>query len=732
MIHTGDRWGERVKFHQMGLHKIAGSLKKRSVSILILLFFCPLFSTAQPGGGGTRQGRLNVLLITVDTLRPDRLGCFGNARVKTSHIDSLARRGALFRRAFAHTPTTLSSHANILLGTTPNYHGVHDNQNFVVREEFLTLAEHLRTSGYARGAFVGAFPLDSRFGLTQGFDIYDDNYGTSGSQEFSYVERKAEVVVQKALEWLGGQSKPWFLWVHCFDPHQHYDPPEPFKTQYKDSPYDGEVAYVDDSLGKLLDYLDDHGLNEKTLIIFTGDHGESLGQHGESTHGYFAYNSTLWIPLIIDCPGIRPANIDSFVSHIDIFPTVCEALEIEKPAHLQGLSLLPVMKGKEIPEREIYFESLYPFTSRGWAPLRGFIKNNIKFMDSPIPELYDLHGDFDEAKNLADSWPLETYRTALAALMKKQAYGGPGTAKQNADRQATQNLRSLGYLSSPQAPRKEAFTTQDDLKVLLPYESRLHEAMAACHEGNAAKGEGLLRGIINERKDFDQAYTYLATLFKEQRRLKEALGVLREGHQNCPGSYKIIVTYGLFLAEAGAPEQAIGILRQGLAIIDHDPELWNCLGVAHLNKGEFDEALKAFEQALSLDHNYPIAVNNLGSLYLSIYLKTKEQKARQKAVELFREAINLDPRYEPAYNGLGIALKTAGDLAGAITNWKKAAELKPDYGFALYNLGLAYLQRGEKALALDYFRKYKTYYYAGLSQSEREQLDDLILKCKEQ
>lgn len=735
MIHTDDRWGERVKVHRMGLHRISGALEKclfGTVSMLTLLFFCSLFSTAQPGGGGTRQGRLNVLLITVDTLRADRLGCFGNDRVKTPHIDSLARKGVLFRRAFAHTPTTLSSHANILLGTTPNYHGVHDNQNFVVREEFLTLAEHLRTSGYASGAFVGAFPLDSRFGLTQGFDVYDDNYGTSGSQEFSYVERRADVVVQKAIQWLGGQNKPWFLWVHCFDPHQQYDPPEPFKTEYKDSPYDGEVAYVDDSLGKLLDYLNDQGLDEKTLIIFTGDHGESLGQHGESTHGYFAYNSTLWIPLIMDCPGIRPANIDSFVSHIDIFPTVCEALEIEKPAHLQGLSLLPAMNGKEIPEREIYFESLYPFTSRGWAPLRGFIKNNVKFMDSPIPELYDLHKDFDEAKNLADSGPLETYRMALAALMKKQAYGGPGTAKQDADRQARQNLRSLGYLSSPQAPRKEAFTTQDDLKVLLPYESRLHEAMAACHERDAAKGEGLLRGIIAERKDFDQAYTYLATLFKEQRRLKEALGVLREGYQNCPGSYKIIVMYGLFLAEAGVPEQAIGILRQGLAIIDHDPELWNCLGVAYLNKGELGEALKAFEQALSLDHNYPIAVNNLGSLYLSIYLKTREQKARQKAVELFREAIDLDPRYEPAYNGLGIALKTAGDLDGAIANWKKAAELKPDYGFALYNLGLAYLQRGEKALALDYLRKYKTYFYAGLSQSEREQLDDLILKCKEQ
>lgn len=700
------------------------------MSLFALLFFRSLFSAALPGDGGTGQKRLNVLLITVDTLRPDRLGCFGNDRIKTPHIDSLARRGALFRRAFAHTPTTLSSHANILLGTTPVYHGVHDNQDFVVREEFLTLAEHLQGHGYATGAFVGAFPLDSRFGLTQGFDVYDDNYGTIGSQEFSYVERKAEVVVQKALEWLDAQNKPWFLWVHCFDPHQRYDPPEPFKTEYEDSPYDGEVAYVDDSLGRLLDYLHIHELDEKTLIILTGDHGESLGQHGESTHGYFAYNSTLWVPLIIDAPGIGPADIDAFVSHIDIFPTACEALEIEKPAHLQGISLLPVIKGKGFPEREFYFESLYPFYSRGWAPLRGYIKNNVKFMDSPIPELYDLKEDFDELKNLSGSVPLETYKKTLEALVENQAYAGPKATEQKADRQTREKLGSLGYLSSPQAARKKAFTTQDDLKVLLPYQSQLHEAMAACQEGDADQGADILRGIIAKRKDFDQAYTFLATLYKEQRKLKEALGVLEEGYRNCPGNYKIIVTYGLFLAETGAPEQAINILKQGLAIIDYDPELWNCLGVAYLNNGSFEEALGAFEQALSLDHNYPTAVNNLGSLYLSIHIKTGEQEPLQKAVDLFREAIGLAPKYESAYNGLGTALKMAGDLDGAMANWKRAVELKPDYGFALYNLGLVCLQRGENAQALDYLQRYKIRYYAVLPRRERQQLDELISRCR--
>ncbi|OGD34999.1 MAG: hypothetical protein A2V45_01410 [Candidatus Aminicenantes bacterium RBG_19FT_COMBO_58_17] len=694
----------------------------------LFLVYSPL--SAQPSGKETGKGGFNVLLITVDTLRADRLGCYGNTRVKTPHIDSLAQKGALFTRAFAHTPTTLPSHTNILLGTTPVYHGVHDNHNFVVREEFLSLAEHLKNSGFATGAFVGAFPLDSRFGLTQGFDVYDDNYGTSSSQEFSYVERKAEVVVDKALEWLQNQNGRWFLWVHCFDPHQRYEPPEPFKTEYKDRPYDGEVAYVDYSLGKLLDHIRNQRLDEYTLIIFTGDHGESLGQHGESTHGYFAYNSTLWIPLIIVSPGLKPERIDQPVAHIDVYPTVCDVLGISRPSHLQGLSLLPAMNKKKLPERELYFESLYPFYSRSWAPLRGFLREGVKFMDSPIPEFYDLQKDFDETQNLAEKTSLEKYRATLAAVMEREGYAGESSAGRKADRQTQERLKSLGYLSSPRAQRKAAFTAQDDLKVLLPYQSQLQQAMAAYHKGDVEKGAGLLRGIIAERKDFDLAYTYLAALYKEQKKLKEAVNVLREGYQNCPDSYKVIITFGMFLTEIGAPDQAIEMFKKGLSIIDYDPELWNYLGVAYWNKGDYEEGLKALNQALSLDDNYPIALNNLGSVYLSVSLKSKQPDALEKAMEYFKRAIELDPKYESAYNGLGIALKMAGDLDGAIVNWRKAVELKPDYAFALYNLGLAYLLKGEKALALEYLQKYKARFYTLLPPREQQKLDELIAQCK--
>ncbi len=272
--------------------------------LIFLILANSLFSSADP-----KKDRLNFLLITIDTLRPDRLSCYSSEHLKTPNIDGLAEKGVLFLKAFAHTPTTLPSHTNILLGVTPLYHGVHDNSNFVVGKEFLNLGRHLKSQGYATAAFVGAFPLDSRFGLTRGFDVYDDNYGSTSSEEFSYVERRAEVVVERALDWLDNQSTPWFLWVHCFDPHQRYGPPEPFKTQYKTNPYDGEVAYVDFTLGKLFAYLEENGLNDDTLIIFTGDHGESLGQHEESTHGYFGYNSTIWVPLIISFSGIKKGRI---------------------------------------------------------------------------------------------------------------------------------------------------------------------------------------------------------------------------------------------------------------------------------------------------------------------------------------------------------------------------------------------------------------------------------------
>ena len=705
---------------------------RRNVNCLFwLVIFSLPFSLFQPSFAGQKAGgRWNVLLITIDTLRPDRLSCYSTLHVQTPRIDGLAAGGALFLKAFAHTPTTLPSHTNILLGTTPLYHGVHDNHNFIVREEFLSLAELLKQNGYETGAFVGAFPLDSRFGLTQGFDVYDDNYGSKINQEFSYVERRAEVVVQKATEWLRERRSPWFLWVHCFDPHQKYDPPEPFKTQYQDHLYNGEVAYVDSALGVLLDQIGKSGLDKNTLVVLTGDHGESLGEHGEATHGYFAYNSSLWVPLIISFPGIKTVKVEDPVCHVDIFPTVCDLLGLKKPSFLQGLSLLPSIQGKPLPRREIYVESLYPFYSRGWAPLAGFIRGTEKYLDSPVSEFYDLDKDFSELKNLAETRKLDPYKTALAEIRKKNEYSGRTSGESKPDRETLERLRSLGYVSSPQAPGKKAFTPQDDLKALLPYQNRLMQAMGSYHRGDIPEGVKLLEGIIAERKDFDLAYTYLATLYKEQRRFKEAIEILREGYQSCPKSYKVITTFGIFLTEVGQYDAALGILQEALAIIDYDPELWNYMGMAHWKKGELDKALEAFRKCLELDSNYPVAYNNIGSVFLSRYLKTEEAESLQKAMDNFKKAIELDPRYASAFNGLGGVYMKAGRTDDAISCWEKAVELDPEYGLSLYNLGLAYLTKGDLSKALEALKKYRDKYYRLLPAKEKESLDALIQKIQ--
>lgn len=672
----------------------------------------------------------NILLVTVDTLRADHLGCYGSKDVRTPATDALAARGAIFARAFAHTPSTLPSHASILLGLTPNAHGVHDNSGFIVRDEFLTMAEWLKAQGYATAAFVGAFPLDSRFGLVQGFDVYDDEYGSQGPSDATFVERKADAVVDRALAWLERRAGPWFLWVHVFDPHQPYEPPEPFLSRYAGRPYEGEIAYVDSALDRLFGFLRDKGIEGRTAVVLTADHGESLGEHGESTHGYFAYNATLHVPLILATPGAKPVRIEANVGHVDIFPTVCGLVGKKAPAGLQGRSLLPLIQGRSGPDETVYFEALTAYYNRGWAPLRGFIRGQEKYIDSPIAEVYDLERDFAEVVNVASRTGLARLKKALDELVRAESSPFADRAGRATDRETAEKLRSLGYLASPQTPPRRAFTADDDLKTLLPFHAKWMRATAAYHAGRAGEGIGLLKEIIAERKDFDLAYTYLANFYKEQGRPADAEAVLREAYAANPASFRIMTALGIALIDGGRFDEAIALLDKTRALVDFDPETWNYLGVAYWNKGLYDEALAAYEKALALDRNYAIVFNNRGSLFLSRHLKGKAPDDLVKASADFHKAVELDPKYATAWNGLGVALRQSGDADGAIVAWKRAVELKPDLGFALYNLGLGLLGRGDRAEALGYFTRYKDLAYAGLPAKERAKLDELIAKCR--
>ena len=708
---------------------------KKVHPIRFLLFTCvalSLFLSANLANSRIKkESRLNLLLITIDTLRSDRLSCYSDEHLNTPNIDSLAERGILFTRAFAHTSTTLPSHANILLGTTPLHHGVHDNSNFIIREKFLSVAEHLKKYDYATAAFIGAFPLDSRFGISQGFDLYDDDYDVRSSKTDLGKERKADIVVDRAINWLKEQNSLWFLWIHCWDPHDPYKPPEPFKTRFSKNPYDGEVAYVDHVLGRLFKYMEENNLFDNSLIIFTGDHGESLGEHEEETHGLFAYNSTIWIPFIISAPDLKARKDKQHVSHIDIFPTICDVLDIEKPVFLHGTSLLPALKGKKLKRRAIYFESLYPYYSRGWAPLRGYVYDNEKFIDSPIPELYNIEEDFNELENLANKKNLNGYRKKLDQIISSLFVDESSQARQKLDRKSLEKLRSLGYISGSSAPAEESFGPDQDVKVLIPYHNKSTKAMNLYREGKVREAIKLLKEVITERDDVGIAYENLAKIYEDQGKLRDAIEVLKVGLDAVPSYYEILYTYATFLLMAEQYDEVIKVVNARSSLrMDIDPEIWNFLGLAYWNNGNLEDAKKAFEKSISLDNEYPISYNNLGSLYFSIFKETKDVKFYQKALEKYNKAVELDPFYHTAYYGLGIAYLYTDNFESSINSFKKVLELRPDNEQAMFYLGIAYMRKGDKVNALKYFNMFKASpSYQLLSPEEKAKLEKWIQEC---
>jgi arylsulfatase A-like enzyme/Flp pilus assembly protein TadD len=703
-------------------------LKKRSLASLLILLGT-LAAPSLPPAAEIKQEDLNVLLISIDTIRPDRLSCYSPKHLQTPHIDALAAKGVLFERAFAHNPMTLPSHVNMLTGTTPLYHGVHENSKSILAQDFLTLAEYLKEKGYSTGAFVGSFALDPRFGLNQGFDVYDKSY-PSKTSALSPPERNAAQVIQSALGWLDKQSSRWFLFVHIWDPHDPYSPPQPFSEKFKDDLYSGEVAYVDSELGKLFDYLESKELTEKTLIVLTGDHGESLGEHGELTHDYFAYNSTLWIPLVIAGPGISAARVDEYVGHIDLFPTVCDLLAFEKPSFLQGISLRPLFNGGKIKKRVLYFESLDAYYNRGWAPLRGFTEEKNKFIESPMPEFYNLEADFGEQNNLVQKIDLESQRKKMKALLDSLSSSEQTQNPQRVDRETREKLKSLGYVSSPVTKLKENYGPEDDLKTLLPLNQKIYTALKLNGEGKALQAVKLLHEIIKQRKDFINAYVYLSEIYQSGGFGEDALASLENGYKNNPEDYGIISSYGVLLVKQGKLDQGIELLQRSLAIIDHYPEDWTYLGVAYGQKGEFQKALDCYEQALSLDDADAMIYYNKGLFHLSQFMRVKSRPDQARALECFKKAIELDPGLAAAYNGLGVGYRIAGQIDSAITVWERTLELDTNFDLPIYNLGVAYLQKGDKAQALKYFERYLLLKDKTLSPQERREIDEYIKNCK--
>jgi arylsulfatase A-like enzyme/Tfp pilus assembly protein PilF len=698
---------------------------KRFILISLLAFsllFPKVFATDK-----RTEDRLNVLLITIDTLRPDRLSCYGSEHLKTPNIDKIASRGVQFTRAFANTPTTLPSHTNILLGTTPLHHGVHANSDFVVGDEHLTLAELLKSHGYTTGAFVGGWPLSSQFGLTQGFDTYDSQFGRSSES----LERSAEDVVNKATDWLKTKKSPWFLWIHCFDPHDPYEPPDPYKGQFAGDLYSGEVAYVDDALGKLLEYLNTKSLLKKTLVVFTGDHGESLGEHDEETHGFLAYNSTLWSPLIVAFPGVKARQADAYVSHIDVFPTVCDLLEIDKPKVLQGSSLLPALKGKKMKKRPIYFESLYPFYSLGWAPIRGYILDKEKFIDSPIPEFYDLEKDFDELNNLAGENDLGKRRKKLERLIQDQASPELKRKQQVLDRSSREKLASLGYVSFGLESRKKEFGPDDDVKTALPFSNKANEAVELFEKGERRKAIEMAKEILTERQNIPNAYSNLANFYKKMGRLQDSIEVLKIGLTNIPSSYTIFFNLINNLAEARQYDTILTFLNEyNFRQMNLDPAFWNIMGNVYYAKLDLEKAEEYYQRALELDERNSLVLTNLGNVKLTASRIESTPGNLKIAIDLFNKAIELESDYVDAHVGLGRAYLQTRQINRSVKALEKAYKLNPESDDALFYLGSSYLANDRNAEALRLFNRLKERSYNRMPPGFRKRLDALIQKAQ--
>ncbi|HEV7766446.1 MAG TPA: sulfatase-like hydrolase/transferase [Thermoanaerobaculia bacterium] len=629
----------------------------------------------------------DIILITIDTLRADALGFRGNKRVKTPFLDSLAARGTVFTHAHAHNVVTLPSHTNILTGLYPWQHGVRDNAGFTLDAKHRTIAARLREAGFATGAFVSAFPLDSRYGLDRGFDVYDDSYpATVNPLDFAVQERPGTETLEKATTWWQSSAgRKRFLFVHLYEPHAPYLPPPPFRDEYRNEPYLGEVAATDAMLARTLGPILEASPN--ALVIITADHGEALGEHGEKTHGLFAYESTLAVPLLV-IDGSRAAKVDNrYVRHIDIAPTIFERAGITAPAEWKGRSLFAAGD-----PGYTYFESLSASLNRGWAPLVGAIDGGRKLIELPIPELYDLPTDPKETKNrFADE------RRSVTAIRTKLRSDAPdrAAARQNVSADEQASLLSLGYLSGASA--KTTYTVADDPKNLVDLDNELHEAIAAYQAGNLARALQRTKAMVDARPEMEIAQEMLAFFLAQNERPDEAIHVLERRVETGRANDAVRIRLGLLLSETGRAREAIELLKP---FADRtDPDLLNAYGIALADNGDVPGAVQQFERILSSDRENARAHQNLGIVAL---------RAGQvvRAREYLSKALSLSPDLPLALNAMGVVEARGGNMNAAMTRWSRAVAVDPAQFDALYNLGMVAADTGQRDVARKALRDY--------------------------
>jgi len=610
------------------------------------------------------EDRRSLLLITIDTLRADYLSCNGSEIVETPNLDRLAENGVNFTRARSPVPLTLPAHASILTGNYPPVHGVRDNGTYRLPGNELTLAEILEERGYETAAFIGAFVLDRRFGLAQGFALYDDDIGSDLSMlESLEAERDADAVVSAFSKWLDGYDgeRPFFAWVHLYDPHAPYEPPEPYRSRYPGDLYAGEVAFADAAVGKIVAGLRSKEILGSTLIAVVGDHGEGLGEHEEQTHSVLIYNSTLHVPMVLCAPGLIPTRRE--VSHlarvIDLAPTLLDYLGIPAtPA--QGTSLRPMVENESIGDGlTAYSESLYPRLNLGWSELRGIESGTHRFILAPRAELYDLAEDPGETVNRADSLPevAVELRRRLEEIISSED-PSDGSARGTVDEETKAMLEKLGYLSTAGGDAKPGSASADP-KDKMGIWNQIQYGLFLSGSGDCAGALDILTKAVTSEPDMPILYDYIGSCHMRLEQHSEAERVYR---------------------------QALG---RGIDSAD----LHVNLGVIHYRRGDLEEAAQELQKALALkEHSVP-AHYRLADVY-------RASKRYAKAVEHYQRALEINPHYIYALNGLGMALAMQGQSTEALQAFRKVVQEDPEgaKGYMDLAIQLERMKRNEEAL----------------------------------
>ncbi len=682
---------------------------------------------------GCSRPRPNLLLITFDTTRADHVGYATDRANRTPTLDALAARGTWFATCIASQPLTVPSHASIMTGLYPYHHGVRNNGTYSLGEEATTLAELAREAGYATHAIVSSFVLDSQFGLDQGFDGYDDDLaGAAKPAAFMFREIKAERTAAKAVRWIKEErpkDRPFFLWVHFWDPHADYDPPRDVAIRFPGDPYSGEIYFADRELGNVIAALGDRQLDDRTLVVFVGDHGEGLGEHGERTHGIFIYDATVHVPMLFAGPGVPVARrVDGLVRTVDIVPTLIELLRLRNPGTLDGASLRPLWRGGQ-DERWAYSETFITRFNFGWSELRGIRTATWKAIQAPRPEVYDLTADPRERTNLlAGGARVPEAVLPLFNDLRRTAAEDPfargGQREAKLDPETRRKLAALGYVWGSDTGREGP---RADPKDRIAFWDRFERAQALIRQRAYAEAIPALDALLAEDPENAVALLSLANALSHTGDRQRALETLQRVIALDPTREQPYLAAAKLLRELGRRDEALQLVQAVVAMQPESPEILLSLGDAYLEDERFAEAEGWFRKAVAADPHSMTAAAGLGNCLnragrlteaLEVLRAAREHDPshhtvtynlavvlerlgdQRGALELYRVAVQLDPDDSMSWNNLGSILDRMGQREEALRHIARARELDPENAEAAYNLGALYVAAGKAAQGL--------------------------------